>query len=78
MLVATMRQAESDLPTSAEEIRRVVEEYNRYDRPNFASSLAALKGPFLVSGPSRARTFKLTRPGWAEASKLVARLAGAE
>ncbi len=75
MLVAAMHQAESDEPTSVEEIRRVVEDYNRYDQPNFASSLAALKGPFLMSGPSRTRTFKLTRPGWAEASKLVERLA---
>ena len=75
MLVAAMHQAESDEPTSADEIRRVVEDYNRYDQPNFASSLVALKGPFLVSGPSRARTFKLTRPGWAEAAKLVSRLA---
>jgi hypothetical protein len=78
MLVAAMQQAESDEPTSVEEIRRVVEDYNRYDQPNFASSLAALKGPFLFSGSSRARTFKLTRPGWAEASKLVSRLAGEE
>ncbi len=75
MLVAAMHQAESDEPTSVEEIRRVVEDYNRYDQPNFASSLAALKGPFLMSGSSRARTFKLTRPGWSEASKLVERLA---
>ena len=78
MLVAAMHQADSDEPTSVEEIRRVVEDYNRYDQPNFASSLAGLKGPFLFSGSSRARTFKLTRPGWAEASKLVARLAGEE
>jgi hypothetical protein len=78
MLVAAMHQAESDEPTSADQIRHVVEDYNRYDQPNFASSLAALKGPFLVVGPSRARTFKLTRPGWAEAAKLVARFAGEE
>ncbi len=78
MLAAAMHQVESDEPTSADVIRRVVEDYNRYDQPNFASSLASMKGPFLVSGPSRARTFKLTRPGWAEASKLVARLGGPE
>jgi len=74
MLVAAMHQAESDDPTPVEEIRRVVEEYSRYDQPNFASSLAAMKGPFLVSGPSRARTFKLTRPGWQQAADLVREL----
>jgi len=75
LLVAAIHQAESDDPTSVETIRKVVEDYNRYDQPNFASSLAALKGPFLMSGASRTRTYKLTRPGWAEASKLVERLA---
>lgn len=76
LLVAAMHQADTDEPTSADEIRRVVEDYNRYDPPNFAASLGTLKGPFLPSGPPRARTFKLTRPGWAEASKLVARVGG--
>ncbi len=78
MLVAAMHQAESDEPTPAEEIRRVVEDYNRFDAPNFAATLASLKGPFLVSGSPRARTFKLTRPGWGEVAKLVERLGGAE
>jgi hypothetical protein len=76
MLVAAMDQADSDDPTTADEIRRVVEEYNRYDSPNFASTLAGMKGPLLPAGSSRSRTFRLTRPGWSEASRLVARLAG--
>lgn len=78
MLVAALHQADSDDSTPVDEIRRVVEEYGRYDQPNFASSLAAMKGPFLVSGPSRARTFKLTRPGWQQAAALVKQLGGPE
>lgn len=78
LLVAAAGQSVSDEPTTADQIRRVVEDYNRYDSPNFASALFSMKGMFLVAGSSRARTFKLTKPGWAAASALVSRLGGAD
>jgi len=78
LLVAAARQSGSDEATTMDQIRRVVEDYDRYDQPNFAAALAPMKGTFLVSGPSRARTFKLTKPGWTAAAALVGRLGGAD
>jgi hypothetical protein len=74
LLVAAARQSSSDDPTTTDQIRRAVEDYNRFDGPNFASSLSPMKGTFLVAGPSRSRTFKLTKPGWTAAASLVGRL----
>jgi hypothetical protein len=78
LLVTAAEQASSDEATSVDAIRRACEEYDKFDSPNFAATLAAMRGTFLISGPSRARTFKLTRPGWVAAASLIARLAGAD
>lgn len=74
LLVAAARQSSSDDPTTTDQIRRAVEDYDRFDGPNFASALSPMKGTFLVAGPSRSRTFKLTKPGWTAAASLVGRL----
>lgn len=78
VLVAAAGQASSDEPTTAEEIRKIVEDYDRLDGPNYASTLSDLKGTFLIGGSSRARTYKLTKPGWTSATSLIAKLGGAD
>jgi hypothetical protein len=74
LLVCAAEQAASDDATSTESIRKVAEEYDRYDQPNFASALGELKGQAIISGAARLRTYKLTKPGWSEVAKLVTRL----
>lgn len=76
LLVAASRQVLGEEATPADEIRKVAEDYDRLDAPNFASALADLKGKFLPSGSPRARLFKLSKPGWDEVGSLVARLGG--
>ena len=76
ILVAAAGQVASDEPTTADEIRREAELYDRYDGPNFAATLYSMKGTFLIGGSGRARTYRLTKPGWAAASGLVSKLAG--
>jgi hypothetical protein len=78
VLAAVADQFTSDEPTASDGIRAVIEDYNRYDGPNFARALGGLKGTLLIGGPARARTYKLTRPGWAYATELVARLGAAK
>jgi len=76
LLVCAAEQSVSDEPTASESIRKWAEEYDKYDQPNFSTTLAALKGQVLIGGTSRAKTYKLTKPGWGEEAKLVARIAG--
>jgi hypothetical protein len=79
LLVTAMRQATMDEEfTSVEEIRRIAQEYDRLDGPNFASAIGEMRGAFLVKGSSRQRSLKLTRPGWQLAADLVNQLGGAE
>ena len=78
LLVAAAHQAGSDEATTSDQIRREAEQYDRYDGPNFASALVEMKGNFMIGGSPRAKTFKLTKPGWAAATALVARLGGAD
>lgn len=78
LLVAAAGQATGDEPTAGDEIRRVAEDYDRFDGPNNAATLADMKGTFLIGGTSRARTYRLTKPGWAAATTLIARLGGAD
>lgn len=78
LLVAAAHQSKSDEPTTSDEIRKEAEQYDRYDGPNFASTLADMKGTFLIAGTPRARTYYLTKPGWAAATTLIAKLGGPE
>lgn len=79
LLVTAMRQAGGDEEFSAvDEIRRVAQEYDRYDGPNFASAINEMRGTFLVKGTARQRQLKLTRPGWQQAADLVRELGEGE
>lgn len=75
LLVTAMRQAGRDEEfTSVDEIRRIAQEYDRYDGPNFASAINEMRGAFLVKGSARQRHLKLTRPGWQQAADLIREL----
>jgi hypothetical protein len=75
LLITAMRQAAGDEEfTSVNEIRRIAQEYDRYDGPNFASAINEMRGSFLVKGTARQRQLKLTRPGWQQAADLVREL----
>jgi hypothetical protein len=75
LLVTAMRQSTGDEEfTSVDEIRRVAQEYDRYDGPNFASAINEMRGSFLVKGSARQRQLKLTRPGWQRAADMVREL----
>ncbi len=78
LLVAAAHQAISDDATTADQIRHVAQDYDRFDGPNYASTLADMKGNFLIGGNSRARTYKLTKPGWAAATALISKIGGAD
>jgi hypothetical protein len=76
LLVTAMRQASGDEEfTPVDEIRRIAQEYDRYDGPNFASAINEMRGTFLVKGTARQRQLKLTRPGWQNAADMVRGLA---
>jgi hypothetical protein len=79
LLVTAMRQATGDEEfTLVDEIRRIAQEYDKLDAPNFASAIGEMRGAFLVKGPPRQRSLKLTRPGWQQAADLVKQLGGPE
>jgi hypothetical protein len=72
LLVTALRQASGEEEfTPVDEIRRVAQDFDRYDGPNFASAIGELRGSFLVKGSARQRQLKLTRPGWQQAADLV-------
>lgn len=70
-LVAVPRQAAGEDQTHVEEFRKAAIEYDKFDAPNFAAAMADLKGSFVLKGPARQRTFKLTKPGWTAAGDLI-------
>ena len=76
LLVTALRQAGDEEFTPVDEIRKVAQEYDRYDPANFASAIAEMRGAFLVKGAARHRSLKLTRPGWQQAADLI-RMLGA-
>ena len=76
-LVAAARQgADIEDWTDADEIRRFVEDFKRYDSANFAASLKEMDDIFRIKQSGRKITLKLGRPGWDKAAELVATLAG--
>lgn len=74
-LVAAARQA-ADVEewTDADEIRRFVEDFKRYDSANFASTLKEMDDIFRVKQNGRKISVKLGRSGWDRAAELVATL----
>jgi hypothetical protein len=76
-LVAAARQgADLEEWTDADEIRRFVEDFKRYDSANFASALKEMDDIFRIKQTGRKITLKLGRPGWDRATELVAKLGG--
>jgi hypothetical protein len=80
LLVVSGRQAAGDDEdwTSVDTIRKVCEDYNKLDAPNFAAHIKAMKDEFNLKGSPQKREVKLTRPGWEAARELVEKLAGGE
>jgi hypothetical protein len=77
LLVATARQgADIEEWTDADEIRRFVEEYKRYDSANFAATLKEMDDIFRVKQSGRKISVKLSRPGWDRAAELINKLGG--
>ena len=77
LLVASARQAaEIEEWTSADTIRKVCEDFKKYDSANFAKSLAKMDHVFRMRGQGQKREFKLARPGWDAAGDLVRQLTG--
>lgn len=75
LLLTALRQGAGDEEfTAVDDIRRLAQEFGRYDGPNFASAITEMRGVFLVKGPARQRALKLTRPGWQQAADLVREL----
>lgn len=74
LLITAYRQTGDEEFTPVDEIRRVAQEYDRYDGPNFASAIGEMRGSFLVKGSARQRSLKLTRPGWTQAADLIREL----
>lgn len=79
LLVVSARQAaELEEWTDVDEIRRLAEDYKKYDSANFASAIKEMQDDFRFKQVGRKITVKLGRPGWERASEMVRRLAGEE
>ncbi len=79
LLVVSARQAaELEEWTDVDEIRRLAEDYKKYDSANFASAIKEMQDDFRFKQVGRKITVKLGRPGWERASEMIRRLAGEE
>lgn len=79
VLVAGARQATGQEEwTSVNAIREWCEEYDKYDRANFAKSIAAMDDLFQFAGKGQKREVRMRQPAWEEAGDLVRRLGGGE
>lgn len=79
LLVASARQAaEIEEWTSVDTIRKVCEDFKKYDSANFAKSLSKMDDFFRMRGRGQKREFKLARPGWDAAGDLVRDLTGGD
>lgn len=77
LLVTAGRQASDEEDyTSVEEIRKVAEEFRKYDSDNFSRAINDMSKEFRFRGGPRSRELRVSKPGWEEATKLVQRLAG--
>jgi len=63
--------------TSVDEMRRVCEEFGKYDESNYAGKLKTLAPEFVrLGGTARKFTFKLTRPGVERVRAILLELSG--
>lgn len=78
LLIAAARQAAGlDEWTDVDELRRVVEDYNRYDSGNFASAIREIEA-IRIRKENNKIQIQLRRPAWDNATALVRSLAGIE
>jgi len=78
LLVAAARQGSgTEEWTHIDNIRRVAEDFGRYDPANFASAVRATQGCQFRT-ENRKILVRLSRPGWESATALVKKLAGIE
>ena len=79
LLVTAARQGGiGENETAADVIREECTEFGRYDESNFAATLKAMRAEFVLGGTARARTYRLTRPGFERARSLISALAGGQ
>jgi hypothetical protein len=79
LLVAAGRQAAAlEEFTSVAAIRPVVENFKRYDPPNFSTTISEMTTEFNHRGTGRKKEVRVSKPGWEAATALVTRLGGAE
>lgn len=77
LLLAAARQgAGLEDFTPFDVIRKVTEDYRRYDQANFSRSINEMSDVFNFRGTSRNRSVKVNRPGWEAAAELVRELGG--
>lgn len=78
ILVAAARQGSgTEEWTHIDHVRRVAEDFGRYDAANFASAVRATQGCQFRT-ENRKILVRLSRPGWEGATALVKKLAGVE
>jgi hypothetical protein len=78
LIVAARQAAEIEEWTDVDEIRKLAEDYKKYDSANFASAIKEMQDDFRLKQVGRRITVKLGRPGWDRAAEMVRRLAGEE
>jgi hypothetical protein len=79
LLIAAGRQgAGLEEFTSLDVVRKVAEDYRRYDQANFAKAINEMSDVFNFRGTGRGRSVKVSRPGWEAATQLVKALGGGE
>lgn len=71
LLCAARQEGLGEGETAADVIRQACDEFGRLDEPNFASALRPLGGMLIAGGSARARTYRLTRPGYEKVKSLV-------
>lgn len=79
LLIAAARQGGTgENETAADVIRDECTEFGRYDESNFAGTLKTMRAEFVLGGTARARTYRLTRPGFERARGLISSFAGGQ
>jgi hypothetical protein len=77
LLVAAARQAAGvEQQTESKTIRECVDEYGKYDKPNFARAISELEDDVRFNGKGQSRTIKMRRDGFKSAGELVKQLLG--
>lgn len=77
LLLAAGRQAAGvEERTLLSDIRTLCEDFKKLDTNNFSNAMKGMKDEFTFQGSGKARSVRVTRPGWAKATALVNQLIG--